>query len=141
MQKIFISTAFFLVSCSVNKQKKDIGTIFSNDVKKDSLLSVVSLSDSKEFIAKFIYPAGLSYGQSLKLYSADSISTDVLYFGEHPLIIRSWNDSTIIIDVCVFSVHGDSAYRKLYLDNSVANNNQLGKYRINYSKTYNCPED
>lgn len=141
MQKIFILIFLFLISCSVNQQKKDIGTIFSNDIKEDSLLNIVSLPDRKEFIAKFIYPAGLSYGVSLKLYSTDSVSTDVLYFGEHPLTITSWNDSTIMIDACVFSVHGDSAYRKFYLDNSVDKNRQLGKYKIKYSKMYNCPDD
>jgi hypothetical protein len=37
----------------------------------------------------------------------------------------------------VFSAHGDSTYRKIYLDGSVDKNKSIGKYQIEYKKNYN----
>ena len=71
------------------------------------------------------------------MYSGDSTSIAQLYYGAHLLKISKWTDSLILIDAGVFSAHGDSVQRKLYLDGSVDKNKSLGNYQIKYNKDYN----
>lgn len=79
-------------------------------------------------------------GKIVKLYSRDSISIDEKYYGEHPMVVAELVDSSITFIACVYDAHGDSIYRKWYLDNSVDKNIKIGRHKITYRNNHNCDE-
>ena len=81
----------------------------------------------------------MSFGSGnkvMKLYSSDSLSVDECFYSSHPLEITDWNDSLLIIKCSVFTGHGDKAYRKWYLDNSIDKNDEIGNFKTIYMKNY-----
>jgi hypothetical protein len=107
-------------------------------VKTFKLEQVSTSPDMKFFLAIF-YDENKSMSgiKFVKLYRSDSLSVDEAYYGAHPLELNNWTDSEIIFDAGVFSAHGDSVYRKQYLNNSIDSDSTLGIYKIKYNKNYN----
>src|SRR5688572_2730318 len=117
MLRKFLFILFFLlfISFCIKKFlfKEFIATKYTDDLKKYTFLQYILSPSQKEFIGVFHDESGSLSGNNLiKIYSPDSMSYDELYYGAHPLEITSWTDSAIIIKASVYSVHGDSAYRK-----------------------------
>ena len=134
-----------ILSCSSREtryKKPDfISTDFRADTSNYKLRQLISNPGADDFVAVYFKESSMSFGSGgklIKLYNKDSISIDECYYGAHPLIATSWFDSTIIFECSVYSAHGDSAYRRKYLDNSVDKNSMIGKYRIEYVKNYNA---
>lgn len=113
-------------------------TRFAEDVNKMILRQVIKSPDSLYLLAVYFDESGsLSGNKVVKLYDKDSVSIDERHYGAHPLEVLAWKDSTITIKAGVFSAHGDSAYRKWYLDKSVDKNSRIGFFDITYRKEYN----
>jgi hypothetical protein len=133
----FFLMAFF--GCVNHSSKKITSSKYGDDLKRFELSQIVKSPVSKEFIAIFHdASSSLSGNNLLKLYSEDSSSIGELYYGAHPLEISSWSGSSITLNACMYSAHGDSTYRKWALDNSVDKNLAIGKYKLSYNKNYNC---
>jgi hypothetical protein len=135
-----IIIGLFLTNCKDNQSDKPafVSTHFTKDTADLELREVVNLSSNGNFIAIY-YKESSSFGSGnkvMKLYSEDSISIDECFYGAHPLAVTHWNDSTLIIKCAVSSGHGNKAYRKWYLDNSVDKNDKIGDFRISYMKNY-----
>ena len=128
------------LSCSDtdSSKRKLISTKFIDDVKQYKLEQQISSLSNKHFMAIYYDETkSMSGVKILKLYNKDSFSIDEKFFGAHPLKISNWTDSIVWIDASVFSAHGDSLYRRIYLDGSVDKNKRIGKYKIEYNKNYN----
>jgi hypothetical protein len=131
----------------VHQEKRTLSILpakFIDDVKEMELEQVVSSADKKFFLGVYFDERGsLSGHKVVRLYDGrDSLSVDEANYGGHPLEVVAWGDSTITFKARVFSAHGDSAYRKWYLDASVDKNKRIGSFAIRYQKNYNSwPSD
>src|SRR4051812_20990455 len=86
-----------VTGCHENRTKPEfILSKFSDDRKRYTLRERFNSPVTKEFICIFYEDKGATAaGKIMKLYSADSTSIDERYYGEHPLNVVRWNDSTI----------------------------------------------
>lgn len=135
-----ILIGLLLTNCKDSQTAKPVfvSTKYTKDTVDLELRQVVNLSSNGDFIAIY-YKESASFGSGnkvMKLYSRDSISVDECFYGAHTLGITDWNDSTLIVKCAVSSGHGDKAYRKWYLDNSVDKNDRIGDFKIIYMKNY-----
>ncbi|MFC0878912.1 hypothetical protein ACE01N_20125 [Saccharicrinis sp. FJH2] len=123
------------------KKPDFISTDFKDDTANYKLRQLIDNPNGDDFIAVFFKESSMSFGSGgkiIKLYNKDSISIDECYYGAHPLIAKTWLDSTIILECKVYSAHGDSINRRKYLDSSVDKNDIIGHYHIDYIKNYNA---
>jgi len=136
---LLILFVFSFFSCHDGKIKNDfLSSRYNDDLIHLQFEQKVNSPDGKKFIGIFYDDSKSMSGiKIIKLYNADSLSVDELYYGAHPLLIENWNDSVILMKAGVFSAHGDSVFRKLYLDGSVDKNTSIGEYKIEYKKDYN----
>lgn len=130
-----------LTSCKVGQSDNPVfvSTKYTKDTVDLELRQIVNLSSNGDFIAIFFKESSMSFGSGnkvMKLYSRDSLSVNECFYGSHPLEITDWNDSSLIIKCSVSTGHGDKAYRKWYLDNSVDKNDKIGNFKIIYMKNY-----
>jgi hypothetical protein len=133
-----IALSFFSCSITDKNKREFISTKFIDDLNQYKLEQKFNSPNNKDFIGIYYDETrSLSGIKILKLYSGDSSSVAELYFGAHPLEISNWVDTFIVMNAGVFSAHGDSTYRKIYLDGSVDKNKSIGKYQIEYKKNYN----
>ena len=140
---LLISITVLLWSCverNAETKPEFISTKYQSDINKHTVIQLFEDPNSNDFIVVFYKESSMSFGSGnniIKLYSKDSFSIDENFYGAHPLEVSYWKDSIIFIDCSVYSAHGDSIYRKKYLDNSVDKNMAIGKYKIEYIKNYN----
>jgi hypothetical protein len=137
--RITVLLLIILSGCQSDSTEKTYNpTKYSDDIRNLKLEQVSTSPDHRSFIGIF-YDEGksLSGRKIIKLYGTDSMSVDEAYYGAHPLEVYKWVDSVIILDAGVFSAHGDSTYRKLYLDGSVDRNKTLGNFKVKYQKHNN----
>lgn len=142
MRRLIYLLLFLQFGCQEHQEKDNPPSKsqirFVDDVKKMILEQVSKSPDSLYFLAVYFDESGsLSGNKVLKLYNKDSMSIDERHYGAHPLEVVGWKDSTIVFKAEVFSAHGDSAYRKWYLDASVDKNKRIGRFAIRYHKNYN----
>lgn len=115
-----------------------VPTAYAKDTLALELKQLVTVSSKGDFIAIY-HSVSSNFGSGntlMKLYSKDSISVDECLYGSHPLALTDWNDTTLVIKCAVSSVHGNKAYRRWYLDNSVDKNDSIGYFKIRYMKNY-----
>ncbi len=130
-------TYLLLLSCSTLEMQNEAAvTSFVNDTAKMRLDQLLVLPNNEFIGLYFDENSSLSGNRRIRLYTPDSLCIDQLSFGAHPMTIISHTDSTVTIEVSVYSAHGDSVYRSWYLDNSVDGKTPLGPYEIHYVKDY-----
>lgn len=131
---------YICFSCNDLDKKTSNPTTFSSDSSIMTIQQFLKNPYSEDFLVVYYKESSMSFGSGikvLKLYSSDSIAIDENFYGAHPLTIKNWSDSTILMHVEVFSSHGDSLYRRTYLNNSIKGKTSIGNYAINYMKDYN----